>query len=112
MEMEIELEQFRQEERLRAGRQRGSLSYPEALRAFAVRYLTHALEKGGTFVGAAKALGVSEPTLQPGGKANPQRIGEIRAVRRGRGWCRWWWPRRRSRDGRCWGCRPWRRPSL
>src|SRR5262249_13198178 len=62
MEMEKELEQFRQEvERLRAGRQRGSLPYPEVLRAFAVRYLAHALETGGTFAGAAKALGVSEP---------------------------------------------------
>ncbi len=38
--MEKELEQFRQEvERLRAGRQKGSLPYPEALRAFAVRYV-------------------------------------------------------------------------
>ena len=56
--MEKELEQFRQEvERSRAGRQRGSLLYPETLRAFAVRYLAHALESGGTFAGAAKALG-------------------------------------------------------
>ncbi len=51
-------------ERLRAERQRGSLPYPEALRAFAVRYLAHALETGGTLAATAKALGVSEPTLQ------------------------------------------------
>lgn len=63
--VEKELEQFRQEvERLRAGRQRGSWPYPEALRAFAARYLAHALETGGTLAGTAKALGVSEPTLQ------------------------------------------------
>jgi DNA-binding transcriptional regulator YdaS (Cro superfamily) len=70
--MEKELEQFRQEvERLRAGRQRGSLPYPETLRAFAVRYVAHALETGGTFAGAAKALGVSEPTLQAWRKGQP-----------------------------------------
>ncbi len=70
--MEKELEQFRQEvERLRAGRQRGSLPYPEALRAFAVRYLAQALETGATFAGAAKALGVSEPTLQAWRKGKP-----------------------------------------
>jgi len=39
MEMEKELEQFRQEaQRLRAGRQGCSLPFPETLRAFAVRY--------------------------------------------------------------------------
>jgi transposase-like protein len=70
--MEKELEQFRQEvERLRAGRQRGGLPYPETLRAFAVRYVAQALETGGTFAGAAKALGVSEPTLQAWRKGRP-----------------------------------------
>ena len=70
--MEKELEQFRQEvERLRAGRQRGSLPYPQTLRAFAVRYVAHTLETGGTFAGAAKALGVSEPTLQAWRKGHP-----------------------------------------
>ena len=70
--MEKELEQFRQEVgRLRAGRQRGSLPYPETLRAFAVRYVAHTLEAGGTFAGAAKALGVSEPTLQAWRKGQP-----------------------------------------
>jgi transposase len=70
--MEKELEQFRQEvERLRAGRQRGSLPYPETLRVFAVRYLSHAQETGGTLAGAAKALGVSEPTLQAWRKGQP-----------------------------------------
>ncbi|MFP2929292.1 hypothetical protein ACLESO_29640 [Pyxidicoccus sp. 3LG] len=70
--MEKELEQFRQEvARLRAGRQRGSLPYPEALREFAVRYVAHALETGGTFAVAAKALGVSEPTLQAWRKGQP-----------------------------------------
>jgi transposase len=60
--MEKELEQFRQEEqRLKAGRQRGSLPYPETLQAFAEWYVAHTLEAGGTFARAAKALGVSEP---------------------------------------------------
>ena len=70
--VEKELEQFRQEvTRLRSGRQRGSLPYPEMLREFAVRYLAHELEAGGTFAGAAKALGVSEPTLQSWRKGQP-----------------------------------------
>jgi transposase-like protein len=70
--MEKELEQFRQEvERLRAGRQKGSLPYPEVLRAFAVRYVAHALEAGGTFEAAATALGVSKPTLQAWRKGKP-----------------------------------------
>jgi transposase len=70
--MEKELEQFRQEvERLRAGRQKGSLPYPEVLRAFAVRYVAHALEAGGTFEAAAAALGVSKPTLQAWRKGRP-----------------------------------------
>jgi len=70
--MEKELEQFRQEvERLRVGRQRGSLPYPQTLRAFAVRYVAHTLETGGTFAGVAKALGVSEPTLQAWRKGHP-----------------------------------------
>lgn len=51
MEMEKELEQFRQEaQRLKAGRQGGSLPFPETLRAFAVRYAAHMLEAGGTVV--------------------------------------------------------------
>ena len=62
--MEKELEQFRQEaQRLKAGTQGGSLPFPEALRAFAVRYVAQTLEKGGTVVEAAARLGVSEPTL-------------------------------------------------
>jgi len=70
--MEKELEQLRQEvERLRAGRQRESLPYPETLRVFAVRYLSYALETGGTLAGAAKALGVSKPTLQAWRKGQP-----------------------------------------
>ncbi len=70
--MEKELEQFRQEvERLRAGRQKGSLPYPEALRAFAVRYVAHVLEAGGTFEAAATGLGVSKPTLQAWRKGKP-----------------------------------------
>jgi hypothetical protein len=70
--MEKELEQFRQEvERLRAGRQKGSLPYPEALRAFAVRYAAHVQEAGGTFEAAATALGVSKPTLQAWRKGKP-----------------------------------------
>jgi hypothetical protein len=47
--VEKQLEQFRQEvERLRAGRKAGSGPFPEPLRAFAVRYLAYALEKGDT----------------------------------------------------------------
>jgi len=64
MEMEKEVEQFRQEaQRLRGGRRGGSLPFPEALRAFAVRYAQHTLEAGGTVVEAAEKLGVSAPTL-------------------------------------------------
>jgi transposase len=45
--LEKELEQFRQEaQRLKAGRRSGSLPFPEALRAFAVRYAEHTLEAG------------------------------------------------------------------
>ena len=74
--MEKELEQFRQEvERLREGRRGGSGPFPEPLRAFAVRYLAYALEKGDTVKAVVERLGVSEPTLQawrrgqtPGGK--------------------------------------------
>jgi hypothetical protein len=85
--VEKELEQFRQEvERLRAGRQRGSLPYPEALRAFAVRYLAHALETGGTLAGTAKALGVSEPTLQAWRKGQPAAQGRGQALVRGQLW--------------------------
>jgi transposase-like protein len=64
MAMEKELEQFLQEaQRLKAGRQGGSLPFPQALRAFAVRYATHTLEAGETVVEAAQRLGVSAPTL-------------------------------------------------
>ena len=64
MEMEKELEQFRQEaQRLKAGRRSGSLPFPEALRAFAVRYAEHTVAEGGTVTDAAKRLGVSGPTL-------------------------------------------------
>jgi transposase-like protein len=62
--MEKELEQFQQEvQRLKAGRRGGSLPFPEALRAFAVRYAEQTLEGGGTVVEAAAKLGVSAPTL-------------------------------------------------
>ncbi len=36
-----------------------------------MRYVAHMLEAGGTFAGAAKALGVSEPTLQAWRKGQP-----------------------------------------
>ena len=63
--MEKELEQFRQEvERLRAGRKGGSGPFPEPLRAFAVRYLAYAQQKGETVKAVVERLGVSEPTLQ------------------------------------------------
>jgi transposase-like protein len=78
--MEKELEQFRQEvERLRAGRQKGSLPYPEVLRAFAVRYVAHVLEEGGTFEAAATGLGVSKPTLQAWRKGKPAAHRRVRA---------------------------------
>jgi hypothetical protein len=78
--VEKELEQFRQEvERLRAGRKGGSGPFPEPLRAFAVRYLAYALEKGDTLKAVVERLGVSEPTLQawrrgqtPGNKKTPR----------------------------------------
>ena len=55
--MEKELEQFRQEvERLRAGRKGGSGPFPEPLRAFAVRYLAYALEKGDTLKAVVERL--------------------------------------------------------
>jgi len=63
--VEKELEQFQQEvERLRAGRKGGSGPFPEPLRAFAVRYLAYALEKGDTLKAVVERLGGSEPTLQ------------------------------------------------
>ncbi|SEU38675.1 transposase, partial [Stigmatella erecta] len=78
--MEKELEQFRQEvERLNAGRKKGALPYPEALRAFAVRYVEHTVGTGGTMSQAAKSLGVSEPTLYTWKK------GERAAHRRAKG---------------------------
>ena len=62
--MEKELEQFQQEaQRLKSGRKGGALPFPEALRAFAVRYAEHTVEGGGTVVEAAAKLGVSAPTL-------------------------------------------------
>lgn len=87
MEMENELEQFRQEaQRLKAGRRSGSLPFPEALRAFAVRYAEHTLAEGGTVVEAARKLGVSGPTLyewrkgRPAGGARPKPAGKSAAL--------------------------------
>jgi transposase len=72
VEMEKELEQFRQEaQRLKAGRRSGSLPFPEALRAFAVRYAEHTVAVGGTVTDAAKKLGVSGPTLYEWRKGRP-----------------------------------------
>lgn len=72
MELEKELEQFRQEaQRLKAGRRSGSLPFPEALRGFAVRYAEHTLAAGGTVVEAAQKLGVSGPTLYEWRKGRP-----------------------------------------
>ena len=62
--MEKKLEQFQQEaQRLKEGRKGGALPFPEALRAFAVRYAEQTVEGGGTVVEAAAKLGVSAPTL-------------------------------------------------
>ena len=103
MELEKELEQFRQEaQRLKAGRRSGSLPFPEALRAFAVRYAEHTLAAGGTVTDAAQKLGVSGPTLyewrkgRPAGQRRPKpaeqgaalvpvRVGERRAQAEGAG---------------------------
>jgi len=64
VELEKELEQFRQEaQRLKAGRRSGSLPFPEALRAFAVRYAEHTVVAGGRVTDAAQKLGVSGRTL-------------------------------------------------
>ncbi len=72
MELEKELEQFRQEaQRLKAGRRSGSLPFPEALRAFAVRYAEHTVAAGGTVTDAAQKLGVSGPTLYEWRKGRP-----------------------------------------
>ena len=72
MELEKELEQFRQEaQRLKAGRRSGSLPFPEALRAFAVRYAEHTVAEGGTVTDAAQKLGVSGPTLYEWRKGRP-----------------------------------------
>jgi len=92
--MEKELEQFQQEaQRLKQGRKGGALPFPEALRAFAVRYAEQTLQAGGTVVEAAAKLGVSAPTLYEwrkgrtagstrrkkptdvGGRADPQKSG-------------------------------------
>lgn len=72
MELEKELEQFHQEaQRLKAGRRSGSLPFPEALRAFAVRYVEHVRKTGGTMAQASQKLGVSEPTLYAWAKGKP-----------------------------------------
>ena len=72
MELEKELEQFRQEaQRLKAGRRSGSLPFPEALRAFAVRYAERTVAAGGTVTDAAQKLGVSGPTLYEWRKGRP-----------------------------------------
>ena len=72
MELEKELEQFRQEaQRLKAGRRSGSLPFPETLRAFVVRYAEHTVAAGGTVTDAAKKLGVSGPTLYEWRKGRP-----------------------------------------
>jgi transposase len=72
MELEKELEQFRQEaQRLNAGRRSGSLPFPEVLRAFAVRYAEHTVAAGGTVTDAAQKLGVSGPTLYEWRKGRP-----------------------------------------
>lgn len=72
MELEKELEQFQQEaQRLKAGRRSGSLPFPEALRAFAVRYVEYVRKTGGTMAQASQKLGVSEPTLYAWAKGKP-----------------------------------------
>jgi transposase len=61
--MEKALEQFQQEaQRLKKGRKGGALPFPEALRAFAVRYAEHALEAGGRWW-RWRPSWVSAPTL-------------------------------------------------
>jgi transposase len=76
----VELEKFRQEaQRLKAGRRSGSLPFPEALRAFAVRYAEHTVAAGGTVTDAAQQLGVSGPTLYEWrkGRTVPVRVREV-----------------------------------
>ncbi|WP_229908328.1 transposase, partial [Comamonas sp. JC664] len=50
----------------------GSLPFPEALRAFAVRYSEHTVAAGGTVTDAAQKLGVSGPTLYEWRKGRPR----------------------------------------
>ena len=83
MELEKELEQFRQEaQRLKAGRRSGSLPFPEALRAFAVRYAEHTVASGGTVTDAGKKLGVSGPTLYEWrkGRSRPEPVEKSAAL--------------------------------
>jgi hypothetical protein len=103
--MEKELEQFQQEaQRLKSGRKGGALPFPEAMRAFAVRYAEQTVKGGGTVVAVAAKLGVSAPTTSGARAAR-------RAVRRGRSaprparcWCQCEWVSgHSSRDAsRCW----------
>ncbi len=101
--MDAELERFRQEvARLQAGKVRSSVRYPEALRAFAVRYVTEAMERGESRVKAAARLGISEPTLGAWLRGAPwRRKGSTTgAPKGGSGWCRW--PCVRSRHEARW----------
>jgi transposase len=57
---------------------RRSQPAPEALRAFAVRYVEHVRKTGGTMAQASERLGVSEPTLYAWAKRKP--VGRPRAM--------------------------------
>ncbi|QSQ16982.1 hypothetical protein [Myxococcus landrumensis] len=66
--MEKELEQFRQEWRGGGpGSTAGSGPFPEPLRAFAARYLAHALEKGDTLKAVVERLGCRSRRCRRGG---------------------------------------------
>jgi transposase-like protein len=72
--MDAELERFRQEvARLQEGKVRSSVRYPEALRAFAVRYVAEAQGRGESQASAAARLGISEPTLGAWRRGSPWR---------------------------------------
>lgn len=80
--MEQELEQFPQEvARLRVGRQRGGLPYPEAMRAFAVRNLEHALQAHQGDVAKVRncALTLNNEEILPLGDMNPAYAGTLQA---------------------------------
>jgi hypothetical protein len=62
--MGVTIDQFKKEAAKRKrGKRRGSASYPDEMRRFAVKHAEAAIAGGGSVSGSAKELGVSEVTL-------------------------------------------------